>query len=439
MKRVSQTAATAMFLFILGLPGAAWAQSTVFTYQGRVTDNGTNFNGGGLFKFALVTGTNANFTTFWSNDGTSVNGSEPVAAVPVGVSNGLFTVVLGDATQSNMTSINASLFSQPNLRLRIWFNDGVGGSLALDPPQNLTPAPYAVFANTASNLVNGFTVLPNTNGSPNVIGGSSANYVSSNVIGATISGGGSTNLAGTAFTNAVFGDFGTVGGGLNNIAGELYATVSGGYRNFAAILASVGGGYTNIASGYGSTISGGYQNLATNVLATVPGGTLNIAGGEVSFAAGQEAEALHDGSFVWADDSPQVFASTTNNQFSVRATGGVRLIDGGAGVAIGSQGQYFAAGGGEKLRIIRGVVDASGNALHGTGFTVTRTGTGAYTITFSGGGFSTFPAVTVSAQAGVPRIATTTNVDIQSAQIRIFDANGAAVDAQFHFIAVGLQ
>src|SRR5216684_7622105 len=36
-----------------------YAQGTTFTYQGRVTDNGTNFNGSGLFKFALVTSTNA--------------------------------------------------------------------------------------------------------------------------------------------------------------------------------------------------------------------------------------------------------------------------------------------------------------------------------------------------------------------------------------------
>jgi hypothetical protein len=37
----------------------AQGSSTAITYQGRVTDNGTNFNGTGLFKFALVTGTNA--------------------------------------------------------------------------------------------------------------------------------------------------------------------------------------------------------------------------------------------------------------------------------------------------------------------------------------------------------------------------------------------
>src|SRR4051794_2928634 len=34
------------------------AQNTVFTYQGRITAGGTNFNGNGLFKFALVTSTN---------------------------------------------------------------------------------------------------------------------------------------------------------------------------------------------------------------------------------------------------------------------------------------------------------------------------------------------------------------------------------------------
>lgn len=219
------------------------AQSTSFTYQGRVTDNGTNFTGTGQFKFALVTPTNINQTatafangmvgplynlslsavdvinggsgyvtpptvtisaadgvggptatavaiisggvvtainvtsggsgyylppsitiapppaniinaTLWSNDGTT--SGQPSAAVSVGVTNGLFTLVLGDTTVSNMTAIPASLFSQfsyPNLLLQIWFNDGVQGFTALNPPQALTPAPVAVFANTASNLL----------------------------------------------------------------------------------------------------------------------------------------------------------------------------------------------------------------------------------------------------------------------------------------------
>jgi hypothetical protein len=41
-----------------GLVIPVGAQSTLFTYQGRVLDNGTNFNGAGQFKFTLVTSTN---------------------------------------------------------------------------------------------------------------------------------------------------------------------------------------------------------------------------------------------------------------------------------------------------------------------------------------------------------------------------------------------
>src|SRR5271165_5719173 len=37
---------------------SARAQGTLFTYQGQVLDNGTNFSGAGQFKFALVTSSN---------------------------------------------------------------------------------------------------------------------------------------------------------------------------------------------------------------------------------------------------------------------------------------------------------------------------------------------------------------------------------------------
>jgi hypothetical protein len=39
---------------------AARAQSTAFTYQGRVQVSGTDFSGAGQFKFALVTSSNVN-------------------------------------------------------------------------------------------------------------------------------------------------------------------------------------------------------------------------------------------------------------------------------------------------------------------------------------------------------------------------------------------
>ena len=92
---------------------------------------------------------NVTYTTYWSNDGTSVADSEPSAAVSLGVTNGLFTVGLGDITVPNMTAISASLFNQPGLQLQVWFNDGANGFAALSPVQNLTTAPYAAYADYA--------------------------------------------------------------------------------------------------------------------------------------------------------------------------------------------------------------------------------------------------------------------------------------------------
>jgi len=86
------------------------------------------------------------FTTLWSNDGTSLNGSEPTSAVEVAVDSGLFTVRLGDATLGNMSGFPAGLFRQPDLQLRIWFNNGLSGFSALSPTQPLAAAPYAVSA-----------------------------------------------------------------------------------------------------------------------------------------------------------------------------------------------------------------------------------------------------------------------------------------------------
>jgi trimeric autotransporter adhesin len=648
-------------LTLVSQSSTAFAQNTAFTYQGRVTDNGTNFVGAGQFKFALVTSTNTSnqaratavitsgfvtginvlyggngyanaptvtisggggtganatatvsggvvtaininsggngsgytsaptvaiapppanitYTTYWSNDGTSTAGSEPAAAMSVTVDNGLFTVVLGDTNTANMMAIDASLFRQPNLELRIWFNDGVNGFAALSPVQNLTPAPYAIaaqFANSASNLlgtlpaaqlsgsilnsslpgspsfsgtvaagsfsgnganllnvdavtlnglssanfwklggnsisagqfigsvnnqplelwVGGFRALrfePASYGAPNVIGGSPYNFVAG-APGATIAGGGATNFLGSHYTNSVNGSiFGTVSGGAQNTAGaglnsgdydtvgggtgntasggwttvaggannnarsawatvgggggnisggtlsEQYATVSGGQNNSATNThATVGGGGNNVASGFYSTVGGGenntavgwlatvaggennhadgdhatvaggsantanyahntavgggYGNVATNESSTVPGGSQNVAGGVYSFAAGQRAQAIHQGTFVWADSQAADFASTANDQFLIRAHGGV-----GIGTAIIREGSVTINTNvylNDHPIYLRGATAADHNhGLAYTGTTITNFGTGQYQVDgpalwgFSGG------------------------------------------------------
>ena len=55
-----------------------------------------DFSGTGQFKFSLVNG--GGTTTFWSNDGTGLAGSQPTAGVSLAVSGGLYNVLLGDAT-----------------------------------------------------------------------------------------------------------------------------------------------------------------------------------------------------------------------------------------------------------------------------------------------------------------------------------------------------
>ncbi len=132
------------------LPRIASSQvPQLITYQGRVAVGGVNFNGIGQLKFALVNGNGS--SSWWSNDGTSVSGSEPSAFVSISVSNGLFSVALGDAALG-MTPIPPDIFTSPDVRLRIWFSDGVHGSQLLAPDQRLTASGYAMMA---ANLVPG--------------------------------------------------------------------------------------------------------------------------------------------------------------------------------------------------------------------------------------------------------------------------------------------
>src|SRR3982750_2136016 len=74
----------------------------IINYQGRIVVGTTNFTGTGQFKFALVNA--AGNVTYWSNTASS-GGAEPPGAVSITVSNGLYSVLLGDTTIVNMTAI----------------------------------------------------------------------------------------------------------------------------------------------------------------------------------------------------------------------------------------------------------------------------------------------------------------------------------------------
>jgi hypothetical protein len=207
-------------------------------------------------------------------------------------------------------------------------------------------------------------------GAPNVVGGSQANFAGGGAFGSVIGGGGAMSYVGSPTGNSVYGWFGVVGGGawntnyanwgtlgggsLNtigdsgstfdgevstvcggqeNLANGYCATVVGGIQNQATgVGAFVGGGgadiaynYGNNASGISSVVGGGEGNTASGTNSTIPGGYANLASGKYSFAAGQNAQAQNQGAFVWADSQSSTFSSTANNQFLIRAAGGVGI------------------------------------------------------------------------------------------------------------------
>ncbi|MEZ4767079.1 MAG: hypothetical protein R2844_01470 [Caldilineales bacterium] len=127
-------------------------------------------------------------------------------------------------------------------------------------------------------------------GLPNVVGGSYANDVSSGVWAATIAGGGSTTLP-----NRVTDQYGAIGGGYGNTAGDnagtasdhAFATVGGGGGNTASGWKStVAGGWYNIASGEESFVGGGQVNESTGIYSAIAGGYSNLANGSYATVAG---------------------------------------------------------------------------------------------------------------------------------------------------------
>ncbi len=141
----------------------------------------------------------------------------------------------------------------------------------------------------------------------------------------TVGGGGNNQAGNNAGTNAD-AHYATVAGGKDNTASDIYAAVGGGLDNTSSNnYAVIGGGGHNVVNGTAATVGGGWSNTSSATYATVPGGTANVAAGAYSFAAGRRAKANHEGSFVWGDSTNADVASTANDQFVVRASGGVVL------------------------------------------------------------------------------------------------------------------
>jgi hypothetical protein len=347
---------------------------TAFTYQGRLVDNGSPANGNYDLRFTLYDALSAGGTI-----------GVPITSAPTAVSNGLFTVTLdfgggifsgyarwlemgvrtngsvlayttltprqeltptpyalyapsagtaataGTATTANSVapgsinntaiavgavnsssivdgSINTSDLSPTVLSGTFWRLDGNAGTTS---GVNFLGTPDNNALDFRVNNARGLRIEPDSIfGSPNVIGGSAANYVSPGSLGNFIGAGGQPGF-GEGTNSIINGNLNVIGGGWNN-------TISNAYEG------TIAGGYFNTVGNHHGSVGGGEYNFASGVDSTVPGGSQNTAAGDYSFAAGHNAKANHQGTFVWADNSTSAdFVSTANNQFLIRATVGI--------------------------------------------------------------------------------------------------------------------
>src|ERR1019366_8130942 len=279
----------------------------VFTGSNYWLEVNVKTNGaGGYTVLSPLQGVTPTPNAIFATTAGNVSGTVSAAQLSGAVANGNLpsnptvsgTVTAGAFTGNgaNVTNVNAAALNGLNAA-NFW---QLGGN-NVAPGQFLGSTnnqPVEIWANNSR----AWRLEPGLNGmgAPNVIGGSPVNYVVGGVVGAVIGGGGATNYGGASYTNSVAADFGTVAGGYQNTI-QADATFS-----------MIGGGYWN-------TI----QTDAS--FSMIPGGYHNQAGGLYSFAAGQQAQALFTGDFVWADSQNAPFASTASDQFLIRARGGVGI------------------------------------------------------------------------------------------------------------------
>jgi len=328
----TQLVGTTLFLMAFAIP--LQAQTTAFTYQGRLNDNGLPASG--IYDLR--------FTMYGSVSG-GAPAAGPVTNSPVSVSNGLFVATI---------DFGVAPFTGADRWLQIAVRTNGSGSFTdLTARQPLTSTPYAVRALNAATaaaansvsasavgtlgisdgsiiaadlspgLVNntfwrldgnggttpGINFLGTTDNQPlelkingtrafrlepdprgqnaaNVVGGHPENSIANGIGGSVIVGGGFPGGPNRVEENS-HGVF--IGAGSLNVVrpNSSDAVIVGGFGNGASGYATVvGGGQGNTSTGYTATVAGGFFNTASGDGASVGGGGVNLAQGLNAGVAG---------------------------------------------------------------------------------------------------------------------------------------------------------
>jgi hypothetical protein len=410
--------------------GGSGAAATATVSGGSVSAITVNNAGSGYTSPPTVTiaapPENVTFTTFWSNDGTSSGGSEPAAAVSASVAGGLFVLPLGDTSLANMSALDSSLFTQPDLKLRLWFNDGLSGFAVLTPPQNLTYTPYAAFAVNSSNLLGTLSAAQLSGAVPSAsLAGTYSSAVTFDNAANTLSGNGSgltslnaNSLSSGAVPSAALGNAWKTTGNSGTTPGSQFIGTSDNQplelkvKGLRALRLEPTSDAPNVLGGYlgnfaaagvsGATIAGGGSPLynaapATNSVtenyAAIGGGLSNTVNAVASVIAGGYQNSIEPAAYSSAIGGGGANRIRNGANDSTIAGGGSNLIDVGT--------DFASIGGGSANTIRTGasystIAGGDGNTIQTTASASTIGGgddntiqTGAYESTIGGGDANT--------------------------------------------------
>jgi hypothetical protein len=409
-KHAPKFAAVLLLFATLGLrPSTALAQGTAFTYQGRL-NNGTNpANGTYSFEFSLFTA---------PSGGSQIGGTVTTSAI--GVTNGLFTVAI---------DFGSGAFTGATNWLQIGVETNGGSSFTpLTPRQQLTPTPYAIFAEGAGNVTG---VLPSSGLSGTYSGAVIFSNLNNSFSG---SGAGLTNVNASTLGGLAAGSFWQVGGNagvptgsnfIGNTDNQFLDLRANGVRAMRLRLLSdtlglytnapnvIGGSSVNLTAinVVGATIAGGggngtngtpYVNEVFADFGAIGGGAGNGAGRNATVSGGYGNFAGGAGSFIGGGGYDGTTFSGNSAQ-DIAAT-----IGGGLGNSIPSGGQYAFIGGGYSNSASVGLATIGGGYRNtadnayvfvGGGFENTASGPLA-TVTGGGNNSASFGYATVGGGLG---------------------------------------
>jgi len=302
----------AFLALLLGIfAGLAHAQNgfppNLMSYQGYLVDaNGA----------ALAPTTPVNYSVVFriyavSSAGTSLW----TEAQTVTVDKGNFSVVLGEggAEGSEPRPVLSTVFNSAtasDLYLGITVKGLSGNNTEIVPRLRLLTSPYSFLARTANSLAGNDGVSLITSDAGRLRINQALQTTGGNARGA----------------NAVDLQTTRAGASPGQVASGANSVIVGGQNNTASGQGAViAGGSANTASGLWSFIGSGDNNVAGGNYSAIPAGQNNVANGAYSFSSGRRAKANHSGSVVFSDSQDADMASTADNQFLVRASGGMAI------------------------------------------------------------------------------------------------------------------